>query len=175
MLEKMWHEKPEREDSPERKRQKGDDEASDPTASSSGLNRPQAQPVKEEDGEGDERIPYYREPHEEHGDLAIDEDQAFWSRYCGETKIVANAASLTVPQAEGNEHIDAESLYMQDPLLRTDVWASKLSNRPRKEATATDTRQYAKRFLEAKIQEHQSWKENEVFDLVDARKVAVRK
>ena len=106
--------------------------------------------------------------------MVIDEDQTFWNRYCGEAKMVANTASPTVPQAERNKRIDAQSLYLQDPLLRTDVWASKHSNRSRKEATATDARQYAKQLMEAKIQEYQSWKENEVFDLVDARKVPVK-
>ena len=44
----------------------------------------------------------------------------------------------------------------------------------RKEATATETRAYQKQFLEAKHLECKSCLDNEVFDLVDARKIQVR-
>ena len=79
---------------------------------------------------------------------------------------MSNTSSFAVPQTEGNEHVDVDEVYVAEPLLRQDVWAAKLSNRSRKEATATDVRQYAKQFLEAKLLEYKSWKENEVFELV---------
>ena len=44
----------------------------------------------------------------------------------------------------------------------------------RKEATATEIRAYQKQFLEAKQLECKSWLDNEVFDLVDTRKIQVR-
>ena len=42
--------------------------------------------------------------------MAIDEHPVLWSRYCGETQAIANAASFTVPQAEGNKHVDVGAL-----------------------------------------------------------------
>ena len=130
--------------------------------------------MKEEDGERAEFVPHDREPHEEEELLVIDESSVFWNRFCGEAKMLANAASFTVPQAEGNEHSDAAAFLQQEPLLRKDVWAAKLSNRSRKEATATDVRQYAKQFLEAKLQERQSWKKHDVFDLAETGKVPAK-
>jgi hypothetical protein len=46
--------------------------------------------------------------------------------------------------------------------------------RARKEASQTDLRAYSKQFQEAKQKEYQSWLDNEVFELVDMRKVKVR-
>ena len=51
---------------------------------------------------------------------------------------------------------------------------SALIGKKRKEATATEIRAYQKQFLEAKQLECKSWLDNEVFDLVDTRKVQVR-
>ena len=44
----------------------------------------------------------------------------------------------------------------------------------RKEAGITDLRNFAKQFNEAKLEEYESCKENEVFELVDTRKVHCR-
>jgi hypothetical protein len=44
----------------------------------------------------------------------------------------------------------------------------------RKEATGTETRQFAKQFLEAKQLEYKSWLDNEVFELIDTRKIKSR-
>jgi hypothetical protein len=44
----------------------------------------------------------------------------------------------------------------------------------RKEASQTERRQYAKQFAEAKQAEYQSWVDNQVFDLVDVRKLKVK-
>ena len=51
---------------------------------------------------------------------------------------------------------------------------SALVGKKRKEATATETRAYQQQFLEAKHLECKSWLDNEVFDLVDTRKIQVR-
>ena len=40
----------------------------------------------------------------------------------------------------------------------------------RAEATKTDIRQFAKQFQQAKIEEMKSWRDNEVYELVDLRK-----
>ena len=48
---------------------------------------------------------------------------------------------------------------------------SALIGKKRKEATATEIKAYQKQFLEAKQLECKSWLDNEVFDLVDTRKV----
>ena len=56
------------------------------------------------------------------------------------------------------------------------VKSAKAKRKPksRKEATTTDLRQYQKEFIEAKTTEHQSWIDNDVFDLVDMRRNHVR-
>ena len=41
-----------------------------------------------------------------------------------------------------------------------------------KEATATETGEYSKQFQEAKLAEFQSWIDNDVYDLVDLRKLS---
>ena len=51
---------------------------------------------------------------------------------------------------------------------------SALIGKKRKEATATEIRAYQNQFLEAKQLECKSWLDNEVFDLVDTRKIQVR-
>eukprot|EP00975_Prorocentrum_lima_P028104 5905172-Prorocentrum_lima.AAC.1 len=42
------------------------------------------------------------------------------------------------------------------------------------EATATEKSQFAKQFLDAEQVEIRSWQENDVYDLVDLRKVPVK-
>lgn len=44
-----------------------------------------------------------------------------------------------------------------------------------KEASAAETREYSKQFQEAKLAEIQSWIDNDVYDLVDLRKLSVPK
>ena len=44
----------------------------------------------------------------------------------------------------------------------------------RKEATTTDLRKYAKQFAEAKQAEYESWRQPDVFDLVDTRTLSVK-
>ena len=52
--------------------------------------------------------------------------------------------------------------------------SSLLVGKKRKEATEQEKRELAKQFLEAKKAECQSWLDNEVFDLVDMRKLRIR-
>ena len=52
--------------------------------------------------------------------------------------------------------------------------SSLLVGKKRKEATQQEKRELAKQFLEAKKAERQSWFDNDVFELVDLRKIRVR-
>ena len=51
---------------------------------------------------------------------------------------------------------------------------AKMRSRAQKEASAQEVRGYCKQFAEAKHLEYKSWVDNEVFDLVDLRKVKPR-
>ena len=51
---------------------------------------------------------------------------------------------------------------------------SYLVGKKRKEATQQEKRQFAKQFLEAKQAERKSWFDNDVFELVDMRKLKIR-
>ena len=51
---------------------------------------------------------------------------------------------------------------------------AKRPDRSRKEATATDQKKYVKDFLEAKLKEYESCVDNDVFELVDLRKVTCK-
>ena len=56
----------------------------------------------------------------------------------------------------------------------TDDMFAYLVGKNRKEATQQEKRELAKQFLEAKMAETQSWIDNDVYDLVDTRKLQVR-
>ena len=80
-------------------------------------------------------------------------------------------------------HVDQLCKNMTDALLvlysskQESLKASSTSalvGKKRKEATATEIKAYQKQFLEAKQLERKSWLDNEVFDLVDTRKIQVR-
>ena len=66
-------------------------------------------------------------------------------------------SSIYVPKLSG---------YLQDNLCL------KILNKKRKEATATDTRNYAQQFEQAKTEEYKSWIGHDVFDLVDIRRLS---
>ena len=59
-------------------------------------------------------------------------------------------------------------------LYQVSTSSSYLVGKKRKEASQLEKRQLARQFLEAKEAECKSWIDNEVFDLVDTRKVKVR-
>ena len=74
-------------------------------------------------------------------------------------------------------HVDQLCKHMtDDDRALLVLYSSKqaLIGKKRKEATATEIRAYQKQFLEAKQLECKSWLDNEVFDLVDTRKIQVR-
>ena len=49
---------------------------------------------------------------------------------------------------------------------------SKILSKKRKEATATDRRNYAQQFEQSKQEEYKSWVDHDVFDLVDIRRLS---
>ena len=53
---------------------------------------------------------------------------------------------------------------------RTNASKPKANNRARKEVTQLEQRQYSHQLLEAKMSEHKSWVDNDVYDLVDMSK-----
>ena len=59
----------------------------------------------------------------------------------------------------------------QEKRLAYKASGAKRPDRSRKEASMTEKRQHSKDFLEAKLKEYQSWVDNDVFELVDLRKV----
>ena len=95
--------------------------------------------------------------------LVIDEDN--WSFLSGEAKVCSNTASFTFPMI-ADEIVDVNDVFVatKSPMSK------KKQLKARKEATASDLRQYSKQFRVAKIEEYKSWQQNEVFELVDMRK-----
>ena len=53
---------------------------------------------------------------------------------------------------------------------RTNSSKPKANNRARKEVTQLEQRQYRHQFLEAKMNTHKSWVDNDVYDIVDMSK-----
>ena len=49
---------------------------------------------------------------------------------------------------------------------------SQILSKKRKEATATDKRNYAQQFERAKTEEYKSWVDHDVFDLIDIRQLS---
>ena len=66
--------------------------------------------------------------------------------------------------------ITSNSLLAADS-ISSSYTTKRVIGKARKEATATDTRQYKRQFLEAKLAEIKSWIDNDVYELVDLRKV----
>ena len=112
-------------------------------------------------------------------DLVIDCDAQGW-RNTGETlRILAATGSFSFPQGPDgtlncdDARHDCTSLAASSP-ADSALAATKKRVKGRKEATTTDLRMFAKQFKEAKAKEYQSWLENDVFELVDLRKVKAR-
>ena len=136
------------------------DPDSDPTASSSTgpatSGHPPVLPIYTDDeGDGDS---------DDTGDTVV-VDEAQWSFLSGEAKVCSNTASFTFPML-ADELVDVNDVWIAS---KTSL-SKKKQLKARKEATATDLRQYAKQFKQAKIEEYKSWEHNEVFELVDMRK-----
>jgi hypothetical protein len=87
-------------------------------------------------------------------DVEFEPEEEHMAGWCAEEK-----AQYKVWAASRNKTRSGPRLSAKARLLRA-----------KKEASATDQRQYAKQFAEAKQAEYQSWRDNEVFDLVDMRK-----
>ena len=96
-----------------------------------------------------------------------------------ERRLCETAALFTTPGDVDGDNVDVAlppSRGVKDPISRVThsvevrFFTAKRVDRSRKEACATYLRQYSKQFAEAKAKEHQSWKENEVFDRADMRK-----
>ena len=85
-----------------------------------------------------------------------------------------NSIKVEVPKG-----VDGQTRDMLERCMATCGKAAgtraKKKSRPRKEASAQEIRGYYKQFAEAKHLEYRSWVGNEVFDLVDMRKVKPRK
>ena len=76
------------------------------------------------------------------------------------------------------EGVDGQSCDMLERCMATNGRAAgtraKMRSRARKEASAPEVRGYYKQFAEAKHLEYRSWVDNEVFHLIDMRKVGPR-
>ena len=92
-------------------------------------------------------------------------DEGHWSLLSGEAKVCSNTASFTFPMI-AEELIDINNVYVAS---KTNL-SKRKQLKARKEASATDLRQYSKQFRQAKLDEYKSWQQNEVFELVDMRK-----
>ena len=89
--------------------------------------------------------------------------------YCGQNNVRKKDSDI----AEFYEHLTPEdSTYMT--LYQSLDKSSLLVGKKRKEATQQEKRELAKQFLEAKKAECQSWFDNDVFEIVDLRKIRVR-
>ena len=123
---------------------------------------------------------------DENGDLYVDEHPAVWSYLSEAMKTISNLKSFSVQQTSKRDLLVSKAVYdgsarnwyaRLDEVLHASArsqGAKKKKAAARKEATATDVRQYYKQFNEAKKSEIESWKENEVYELVDMRKIQCR-
>jgi hypothetical protein len=132
----------------------------------------------EEDSE-ESTVPY---DDAEYCDLYLDEHSAVWSQLDEGRRVCAVASSFSTPLLR-EEEVDVCQLRTPHCLLASSSDATEAAyaatrgkprtraqlNRARKEATTTDLRMYSKQFAQAKQLEYESWKGNEVFDLVDLR------
>jgi hypothetical protein len=132
-------------------------------------------------------------------DVVLFTDAKDWRKYGEISRVLTQTASFSFPQgADGPLNVDETELqephatFIVSKFSRVEsadlakftledkgmqplsALAAKKVVKGRKEATATDLRQYSKQFLDAKIKEYQSWKDNEVFELVDTRKIKVK-
>jgi len=162
-----------------------DDAPADPHASSSsgphhsGEASPPVLPIAEPDAYHDspgeaEASDAETLEYSEDEDLYV--DQADWSSLTGSLKAHSACASFTVPQVDGidvSSDPQAQQQIMHHAMSVSAKTRAKTAARAngRKEATAADVRMFRKQFAEAKQAECKSWKANEVYTLVDLRKV----
>ena len=123
------------------------------------------------------------------GDIVVDVDAPGWRNNGEISRILAVTSSFSRPTGVDGplmwDHLNGETSvevwYGESEEAETTETAlavgkakPKRKVKARKEATKTELRQYSKQFLEAKHAEYKSWVENEVFELVDLRKVKAR-
>ena len=114
-----------------------------------------------------------RDPDDSNQDLYVDEHPQVWSYLSEALKYASRASSFTRPEKPLSK-LDiavSNSLYCGE-LFNSFHTAGKKKKKAaaRKEASTVEMRSYAKQFQEAKRKECQSWKECEVYKLVDMRK-----
>ena len=146
---------------------------------------------EEHDEDDDAATIFYPEAQD---DLYVLEDKSHWCMLPESHKVSAMTCSFSFPRDVESKVFDVSQIHTTQrtflalgldvgPELSTAcaVVGSALAapsrakvNRARKEASVMDKRHFAKQFLEAKKAEYQSWLDNDVFELVDMRKLKVR-
>ena len=117
-------------------------------------------------------------PYQDDDALYIDEHPTIWQQLEESQRVCANTASFTVPTL-ADCPIDVKTVSSSTTCSPDAAYvatarsagAKKKQLKARKEASITDLRQYGKQFTEAKKAEYESRKQNQVFELVDMRKV----
>ena len=88
------------------------------------------------------------------------------------SKVQHGSTRCTRPKKRDKSDIQEDHTLLTEEDKANKLTFSYLSQKAqRKEATATEKRQLKKQFDEAKQAEYQSWLDNEVFELVDMRKL----
>ncbi len=112
------------------------------------------------------------------GDAVLDD--GLWAHFDEAQKALSMTASLTTPILFSGEVFDVDRV-MSSPMydhahdaLAASAGSKKKQARARKEASKTDENNYSKEFAAAKADEYKSWKQHEVFDLIDLRKHPAR-
>ena len=98
------------------------------------------------------------------------------SCYCGGHTVLNVKSRASESQLQQELAFTTDTTEQHDLQLCLKATAKKpaLKNRSRKEVSSADLRKYKEQFDKAKKDEYKSWLDNEVFDLVDVRKVKCR-
>ena len=114
----------------------------------------------EEDDDDDDNATILYDPSSE-----VAADEADWTYLSWTEKVMSNSSSFSLMEIEEPHAYGcfrtSMSLAATGPAKR---------KKARAEATKTDIRQFSKQFHQAKLEEMKSWKDNEVYELVDTRK-----
>ena len=87
-------------------------------------------------------------------------------------KFPASTADIEEIMDFSDEDMAVIHLCFKAQKLTSGPSLSKILSKKRKEASATDLRNYARQFEQAKTDEYKSWVDHDVFDLVDIRKLS---
>jgi len=136
----------------------------------------QRRPILPDDGSGDQQsdedVDNDTRPYDDSDSrsLVVWYSDESWHDLEDEHKMCAFTSSFTVPHlADGPLDVDNVMSVLAVKKLSPAARA-----KARKEATTTDLRKYAKQFAEAKRAEYESWRQHDVFDLVDTRTLSVK-